>query len=97
MYARVARYRIDPDRCDDAVESFREAGAQLAALDGFAHGYVLIDSDGGGVMTVTIWESQRALEASEMRATSVRQAAARAVDGDVESVLRFDVTHELRP
>lgn len=97
MHARVARYRIDPDRCSDAVETFRDAGAELASLDGFAHGYVLVDSDGGDVMTVTVWESQRALEASEMRATRVRQAAANAVDGSVEAVMRFDVTHELRP
>lgn len=97
MYARVARYRIDPDRCNDAVQTFRDAGAQLASLEGFAHGYVLIDSEGGDVITVTVWESQRALEASEMRATSVRQSAARAVDGAVEAVMRFDVTHELRP
>ena len=91
MYARVARYRIEPDRCEDAVASFREAGKLLAELDGFDGGYVFIDSDGGEVMTATVWATQAALDASEMRATSIRRNAIGAVEGEVESVTRYDV------
>ncbi len=95
MYARVARYQIDPHRCDEAVSSFAEAGSKIADLDGYRTGFVLIDSDSGDVVTLTLWESQAALDASEMRATSARQGAVRAVEGTVGSVTRFDVVREL--
>ncbi len=95
MVARVARYRIDPERCNDAVESFRRAGAGLAELDGFRSGYVLLDSDGGEVVTVTVWDSRAALEASDVRASRLRQEAIEEVDGSVESVGRYDVAVEL--
>ena len=95
MYARMARYHIDPQRCDEAVASFGEAGAKIGALDGFQSGYLLIDTDTGEVVTLTFWESQAAVDASEMRATTARQGAVREVEGDVDSVTRFDVVREL--
>jgi heme-degrading monooxygenase HmoA len=95
MYARIARYQIDPHRCDDAVASFREAGSKIGALDGFQSGYLLIDSDSGETVTLTFWESRAALDASEMRATSARQGAVRAVEGTVDAVNRYDVVREL--
>ena len=94
MVARVARYRMDPDRCNDAVESFRRAGAGLAELGGFVNGYVLLDSDGGEVVTVTIWDSRAALEASDVRASRLRQQAIEEVDGSVEGVGRYNVAIE---
>jgi heme-degrading monooxygenase HmoA len=95
VLARVARYRMDPDRCDEAVESFRRAGAQLAELGGFRGGYVLLDSTDGEIVTVTLWESREALEASDVRASHVRAEAIGAVEGSVESVGRYDVAIEL--
>ena len=95
MYARIARYIIDPDRCDEAVASFGEAGTKIGALEGFESGYLLIDTDSGEVVTLTFWESQAALDASEMRATSARQGAVRAVDGNVDAVKRYDVVRDI--
>ena len=91
MYARMARYRTEADRCNDAATSFRQAVEAISELPGFADGYVLIDPDSGEVVTLTLWESQAALDASEVRATGLRQNAAHAVAGDVESVGRFSV------
>ena len=93
MQARVARYRIAPDRCGDAVDQFLAAGEGISRLEGFCDGYVLIDPDAGEVVTVTLWESHVALAASEVRAAGVRQAAARSVGGEIESVRRYDVAH----
>jgi heme-degrading monooxygenase HmoA len=95
MHARVARYRIDPERCEEAVASFRDAGGEIAKLDGFKDGYVLVDPDDGEVLTVTVWESRAALEASDMSATASRRRAIQAVGGEVEAVTRFDVAVEL--
>ena len=97
MQARVARYRIEPERCQDAVASFTEAGAEIARLDGYRDGYVFVDPEDGCVLTVTVWESHNALSASEMKASSSRRRAAEAVDGTVEAVSRFEVAIELAP
>ena len=95
MHARVARYRIDPERCEDAVSSFGEAGREIAQLTGFKDGYVLVDPDDGEVMTVTLWESAAALETSDTQASASRRRAIQAVGGEVESVMRYDVAVEL--
>ena len=95
MFARVARYQMDPDRCSDAVESFRRAGQQIAELGGFRGGYVLIDSDAGEVMTVTLWENRAALDASDVQASRIRQDAIQNVEGETTSVGRYDVAIEL--
>ena len=95
MHARMARYQIDPQRCDEAVASFREAGDKIGALDGFQSGYLLIDTDSGEVVTLTFWDSRASLDASEMRATTARQGAVRDVDGEVTAVTRFDVVRDL--
>ena len=95
MHARVARYRIDPERCQDAVTSFTEAGGEIAKLDGFRDGYVLVDPDDGEILTITVWDSHASLDASDMRATSARRRAAEAVDGTVEAVTRYGVAIDL--
>jgi heme-degrading monooxygenase HmoA len=95
MHARVARYRIDPDKCEEAVASFREAGDEIAQLAGFKDGYVLVDRDDGELVSVTLWESAAALETSDAQASSSRRRAIQAVGGEVESVTRYDVAVEL--
>lgn len=95
MHARLARYAIQPDRLDEAVASFREAGRELAELRGFKAGHVLVDYDEGTLMTLTLWESRAAIDASDVRAASLRQRALRTVDGEVQSVACYDVPVEL--
>ena len=95
MLARIARYEVNRDRLTDAVDAFSEAGREIEHLDGFAGGYVLVDHEDGRTMTVTLWESDAALEDSEPAARSARNRAAGAVDGSVLSVERFEVLLEL--
>ncbi len=95
MFARLARYEIPADRLGDAVESFVEAGAGLADLDGFEHGYVLVDEEGESLMTLTLWHSLSALEASSTRAGALRQRAVRDAGGSVEAIQSYEVAGEL--
>jgi heme-degrading monooxygenase HmoA len=97
MLARIARYEVEADRCDDALDAFTEAGGEIAQMQGFMGGYVCIDSENGGVFTCTFWEDHNAAEASATRATSARHRAVGAVDGEIVSVQTFDVVRELRP
>jgi heme-degrading monooxygenase HmoA len=95
MFARLARYDIGPDRLEDAVSSFAEVGGGLAGLDGFERGYILVDEDEGLLLTLTLWRSRLALEASETRASLLRQRAVKAAGGTVQSVHCYEVRSEL--
>jgi heme-degrading monooxygenase HmoA len=79
----------------EAVEAFREAASQLASLDGLQGGYVLTDEEEGVVMTITLWESRAAMDASEVRAARLRQDAAKQADGAVTSVQCLEVAVEI--
>jgi heme-degrading monooxygenase HmoA len=94
MKARVARYEVAPERCNEAIDAFLDAAREIAAMDGFESGYVFVDSETGETMTLTFWESQAAADASATRATTARRRAVSAVDGEVASVQGFDVVRE---
>jgi heme-degrading monooxygenase HmoA len=91
VFARVVRYQVDPERCDEALAAFEEAARQIGDIEGITGGYVLVDGETGRIITVTLWEDQAALEASEVRASRLRQEALRSVEGDIESVERLRV------
>jgi heme-degrading monooxygenase HmoA len=95
VFARVARYEVPEDQVDKAVEAFREAASQLASLQGLEGGYVLTDSDTGEVMTMTLWTSRAAMDASDVRAARLRQEAAKQADGSVTSVQCLEVAVEI--
>jgi len=97
MVARVSRYDVGADRISDAAAAFGEAAQEIERLDGFAGGFVLVDYEDGRTMSVTLWNSQAALEQSESAARRARNSAADAVGGSVLSVETFDVARELRP
>jgi len=95
MFARVARYEVEPERMDEAVDAFREAAEQLASLSGLKGGYVLADPEDGVLMSMTFWESRQAMNDSEVEAAGLRQEAAKSVDGTVVSVHCLDVPIEI--
>jgi heme-degrading monooxygenase HmoA len=91
MLARVARYEVPPERVGEAVVAFQEAAMTIAELDGVEGIWIFADSDSGTTMTVSLWRDQQTLDASEVRAATLRQRAARNVGGEVQSVFIFDV------
>ena len=92
MFARVVRYTVDPERCDEALAQLEEAAKQIGDIDGITGGYVMADGDAGRIMTVTLWEDRAKMEASEVRASRLRQEALRSVEGDIESVESLRIT-----
>jgi heme-degrading monooxygenase HmoA len=91
VFARIVRYSVDPERCDEALKAFKAAAAKIGDIDGITGGYVLVDGESGRIVTVTLWEDQAKMEASEVQASRLRQEALRTVEGDVESVERLQV------
>lgn len=95
MFARVARYDVEPDRTDEAIEAFRDAVNQLEGESGLLGGYVLADREAGVIMSMTLWESRTAMDDSEVKAAGLRQEAAKSVRGSVVSVHCLDVPIEV--
>jgi heme-degrading monooxygenase HmoA len=95
MFARVARYEVEPAKMDEAVDAFREAVTQIEGLPGLRGGSVLTDAEDGVIMSMTFWDSRAAMESSEVKAAGLRQQAAKQVDGIIVSVHCLDVVAEI--
>jgi heme-degrading monooxygenase HmoA len=95
MFARVARYDVEPDRTGEAIEAFREAARELEGMSGLKGGYVLADWEDGVIMSLTFWENRTAMTESESKAAALRQQAAKSVGGEVVSVHNLDVPIEI--
>jgi heme-degrading monooxygenase HmoA len=92
VHARVSSYEGDVDRL---IEGFQRQADLVRRLDGFARAYLLVDRSGGEAMTVTLWDSQEALDASASRAAHLREEASETAGATIRSVgsyeLAFDV------
>ena len=95
MFARVARYDVEPDRTGEAIEAFREAVRELDGANGLKGGYVLADWEDGVIMSLTFWENRPAMDDSEAKASALRRQAAKSVDGEIVSVHNLDVSIEI--
>jgi heme-degrading monooxygenase HmoA len=91
VYARISTYELEPERADDAVVAFRGAIDRIRSLPGLVDAYFLVERDGTRAVTMTLWESLAAMEASRVVASRARSDAARAVDSTVSSTSEFDV------
>jgi len=91
MFARVVRYQIPEARFGEVVPAFRGAVEQLREVEGNKGGYLLIDRDNCTALTLTLWDNQGALQASEVSATKLRSDAVDAVDGEVQTIDRCEV------
>jgi heme-degrading monooxygenase HmoA len=95
VFARVVRYSVEPERCEEALQAFEQAAQEIGAIEGITGGYVMADGDDGLIITVTFWSDRNAMENSEVRATRLRQEALRSVEGEVVSVERVSVATEI--
>lgn len=83
MHARVGTY--EGGDAEGLVKGFDSQTDKVRALDGFAGAHFLVDRDTGKGISITLWDSEEALEASleatkQMREDAVQPAGARVVD-----------------
>src|SRR5690349_16439578 len=88
MHARVSQYKGDVAELRAGFEAIH---AELQGLDGFVEAYFLIDPSHRRAVSVTMWESVAAMQASEQRAHEMRTRATHPVDVTIESVGHFEV------
>ncbi len=88
MHARVSTYE---GQADELVKGFDSVTAPLEELDGFSKAYFLVDRAGGRGMSITLWESEEALDASVERANQMREQATDQAGASIQSVDHFEV------
>jgi heme-degrading monooxygenase HmoA len=88
MYARISRYKGDAELLRSGFESVSD---ELAQVDGFSHALFLADRDTGRAMSITMWESEAAMEASAERAHQMRTRASEPAQATIESVEGYEV------
>jgi heme-degrading monooxygenase HmoA len=88
MFARVSTYRGD---ADGLMRGFEGVRGPLEAIDGFSHAYFMADRASGKAMSITIWESEEALQASAAKADELRAQGAAAGSGEIEAVETYEI------
>jgi heme-degrading monooxygenase HmoA len=88
MFARVSTYRGDGDRL---LEGFAEVTGPLETIDGFSRAYFMVDRENGKGLSITVWESEEALNASAARADELRSQGAEAGGATIESVEHYEI------
>jgi heme-degrading monooxygenase HmoA len=91
MFARVSIYEVPTERVDAAAETFGQAIGQIREMTGLAAAYLLVNADNGRTLTMTLWDSRAAMEASRVTASRLRSEAARTVDSTVLSTEEYEV------
>jgi heme-degrading monooxygenase HmoA len=91
MFARVSTYRAD-QATDGMLQGFQDTIGPLQQVEGFSHAYFLVDRDTGTAVSMTIWESEDALSASEAGGEERRRERSEAGGASVESVDHYEVS-----
>jgi len=97
MYARVSVFQMTPDEVDAGMEYGRGTILEMTEMEGFRGNLALVDREAGRITSITLWESEDAMKASEERANAMRSNAASAVDAGVVSVDRYEVGYFIQP
>ncbi len=88
MHARVSTYERE---ADGLVRGFDSVRGALEGLDGFSKAYFLVDRAGGRGMSITLWESEDALNASVERANQMREEATEQAGASIQAVDHYEV------
>ena len=92
MFARVSEYEARPEQLDEMKrEGVEHVLPALRIQEGFGGGLVLADRQSGKVLAMTLWESQRAMDATEEAAHWLRAFGAESAGGMLKDVERYEV------
>ena len=100
MYARITTGHVSPERLGEVAGAIPDDVRQaLAREPGFKGSMLLVDRQSGKVMTIGLWESEAAVQAS-LAAHQARLEAARSALGAAgsEPVIEvYEIVDEVQP
>ena len=91
MHARVSFYNLGNALRDDVARAFEDARGPVEQMQGNQGGLVLVSPDTGRAITITFWESEDALRASEQLANQARQQAAGRAGMEIANIEAYEV------
>lgn len=94
---RTCTYDAGPANIDSLVAAFGSEGAddKLLQMPGIRDAFLLVNRTRGKAVTVTLWDSEDSVTASTAGASQMRQEAAGAAGGNVESLEVYEVALHL--
>jgi len=90
MHARVTTLSGSPDNAEAGIANFRDNVVPYAKSDGRG-AILLINRESGKAVSVTLWEDEEAMRASEESANALRADAAQQMGAEQPTVERYEV------
>ncbi len=97
MHARVSTYSGSPEQAEEGIRNFEGLTEGLRSLDGFEGAYLLADRGTGKAITITLWSSEEAAQASAEHARQMRDQAAGGAGMSIDSVDTYEVAVQIQP
>jgi heme-degrading monooxygenase HmoA len=92
MFARVSEWSVPPERQDEALRAAEEhIVPSLRMQSGYLGEWLFGDRENGRMLTVTLWETEEAMHATDEHAYWYRTFGAQDAGGRVESTRFFEV------
>ena len=93
MFARLTRLGGSPERMDEGLRHLRERIIpRVQQLDGYNGFIALGDSETGEVIGISLWESERAYQATEEEANRLRAETAEAMGAAIAGLEGYEVS-----
>lgn len=98
MHARMSTFQAAKGLDDaDVAQAVKQAEEQILPaareMDGFRGIVYLAERETGRSISVTLWESEAALQASEEAADRLRDRSAQAAGEEIRGVERFEIAY----
>jgi len=92
MHARVTKFEGSPEQTESFIKYTKETIIPAAKkISGFKGGYWLLDRTSGKGFSVTLFDGEAALKASEDSAAQIRTQATQAVGAKITGIERYEV------
>jgi heme-degrading monooxygenase HmoA len=98
MYARVLRVAGDPSKVNDGIETYKSRVAPaLKEQDGYAGARLLTNRETGAGMSITFWQDEQTLRASESALTAIRGETMTRFGAENPAAENYEVVVQHRP
>jgi hypothetical protein len=92
MYARLTTIQGSPEKIEDAIRVVENDVIPASkVLQGFKNGYWLADRKSGKMIALTLFETEKDVEASEAAASQLRETSTEKLGAEVKNVERFEL------
>ena len=92
MYARLTTIQGSPEKLEDAIRVIENDVIPTSkALPGFKNGYWFADRKSGKMIALTLFETEKDVEASEAAASQLRKTSTEKLGAEVKNVERFEL------